>query len=102
MRTGSNSGHPCHLVFGALAVALALLTLSSSALAQRERRAVAPQWRGDIGRFHEHDWGLWRGGHWARTRHDGRLGWWWVVGTNWYFTFIQRPARSPAPWSATV
>lgn len=27
----------------------------------------------------------WYGGRWVQTRHDGRVGWWWVVGTIWYF-----------------
>ncbi|HUN93413.1 MAG TPA: hypothetical protein VMU33_15285, partial [Burkholderiaceae bacterium] len=42
-------------------------------------------WHGDIGRFHEHDWNVWRGGHWIHDRHDGRWGWWWVAGGLWYF-----------------
>jgi hypothetical protein len=36
--------------------------------------------RGDIGRFHEHDIHHWATGHWYHGDHDGRLGWWWVVG----------------------
>ena len=40
---------------------------------------------GDIGRFHEHDWALWRAGGWHHVVHDGRLGWWWVAGGIWYF-----------------
>lgn len=27
----------------------------------------------------------WRGGRWERSWHDGRLGWWWVVGPSWYY-----------------
>jgi hypothetical protein len=42
-------------------------------------------WHGHIERFHEHDWELWRAGRWAHDRHDGRWGWWWVVGPTWYF-----------------
>ena len=48
-------------------------------------RGHEQRWRGDIGRFHEHDLGRWRGGHWYHGRHGGRLGWWWIVGTIWYF-----------------
>lgn len=40
---------------------------------------------GDIRRFREHDMLLWRGGHWYHGPHDGRRGWWWVVGGIWYF-----------------
>jgi hypothetical protein len=43
------------------------------------------RWHGHIERFHEHDWGVWRGGHWRHELHDGRWGWWWTVGPTWYF-----------------
>ena len=43
------------------------------------------RWHGRIERFHDHDWGLWRRGHWAQQYHDGRWGWWWIVGPTWYF-----------------
>ena len=42
-------------------------------------------WRGDIRVFHERDFARWRGGAWHHGRHDGRLGWWWIVGGIWYF-----------------
>ncbi len=42
-------------------------------------------WRGDIHSFHERDFGRWRAGNWHHGRHDGRLGWWWIVGGLWYF-----------------
>lgn len=48
----------------------------------RERREG---WHGEIHRFHEHDWDRWRGGRWYHGRHDGRLGWWWIVAGVWYF-----------------
>jgi hypothetical protein len=44
-----------------------------------------PGWHGDIRRFHERDMMLWNSGHWQRARHNGRIGWWWVVGPSWYF-----------------
>ncbi|MDD5248974.1 MAG: hypothetical protein PHY45_08310 [Rhodocyclaceae bacterium] len=43
-------------------------------------------WRGehgdrrDMGRFHERDVHHWATGHWYHGGHDGRVGWWWVVG----------------------
>jgi len=43
------------------------------------------RWRGHIERFHEHDWDLWREGRWRHEFHDGRWGWWWIVGPTWYF-----------------
>lgn len=97
MKTTSNSRGSRQLMIVTLTVATVFLTLSSTVLAQREHRSRPPQWHGDIGRFHEHDWGLWRGGHWTRARHDGRLGWWWVVGTSWYF-YPAPVYPYPNPW----
>jgi hypothetical protein len=42
-------------------------------------------WHGDLKSFHDHDFDRWRGGGWIHGRHDGRQGWWWVVGPQWYF-----------------
>jgi hypothetical protein len=43
-------------------------------------------WRDrDIQRFREHDFDRWHDGRWFHGRHDGRLGWWWLVGPDWYF-----------------
>lgn len=41
-------------------------------------------WRGGEWR-HEGMSAHWRGGRWERSWHDGRLGWWWVVGPAWYY-----------------
>ena len=82
---------------GALTLSLVLLSLSTAALGQRDRRPLPRQWHGDIARFHERDWPLWRGGHWAHARHDGRLGWWWVAGGLWYF-YPAPIYPYPNPW----
>jgi hypothetical protein len=97
MKCGSQSRHLWRWVVGAVIATTALLTLSSSAQAQREHRDRPPRWHGDIGRFHEHDWGLWRGGHWIHARHGGRMGWWWVVGASWYF-YPSPVYPYPNPW----
>ncbi len=39
----------------------------------------------DIHRFHDRDFDRWRGGHWYHGWHDGRVGWWWLVGPSWYY-----------------
>jgi hypothetical protein len=39
-------------------------------------------WHGDIRHF---DNGRWRGGHWWHGNYSGRLGWWWIVGPDWYW-----------------
>jgi len=80
-------------------LAFSASTLSQPAMAQAEHRRspTHPQWRGDISRFHEHDLDLWRGGRWTQGRHDGRLGWWWVIGNAWYFYPV--PVYPyPNPW----
>lgn len=50
-----------------------------------EMRREGPAFRGEIGRFHEHDWSVWHGGRWEHGYHGDRLGWWWVAGGLWYF-----------------
>jgi hypothetical protein len=70
----------------ALVVILLAPCLVGTGLAQeREHHRDRAEWRGEIGRFHEHDIDLWRGGRWHHGRHEGRLGWWWIVGGVWYF-----------------
>ncbi|HXP97610.1 MAG TPA: hypothetical protein VN809_12915 [Telmatospirillum sp.] len=43
----------------------------------------------DVHRFDRHELGLWRTGGWRHEWHNGRLGWWWLVGGVWYF--YERP-----------
>jgi hypothetical protein len=64
---------------------------------QRLEHRPGPAWHGDIRRFHEHDWNVWRGGHWTHGRHDGRMGWWWVTGGLWYF-YPSPVYPYPSPW----
>lgn len=51
-----------------------------------ERRVVRG-WRGerDIRHFDNRHLPVWRAGTWRHGRHDGRVGWWWVVAGMWYF-----------------
>ena len=59
-----------------------LLVISLPALAQHREG----HWEGrEIHRFGEHDLRIWREGRWHHGRHEGRLGWWWVVAGVWYF-----------------
>jgi hypothetical protein len=39
----------------------------------------------DFATFGPGELGAWRGGLWRHEWHDGRLGWWWIVGGGWYF-----------------
>jgi hypothetical protein len=42
-------------------------------------------WHADFRHFDRHDYRLWRGGVWHRSWHDGRYGWWWIAGGEWFF-----------------
>ena len=53
---------------------------TSAALAQPPHR-----WDGDIHHFQGRDFERWRGGGWFHGLHEGRDGWWWVVGPDFYF-----------------
>jgi hypothetical protein len=76
---------------GAIAILIGLaLTVGTSAADERDHRHGFERgrhegWRGDIHRFHEHDFGHWRAGHWFQGHHFGRFGWWWIVGGVWYY-----------------
>jgi hypothetical protein len=83
-----------------LALTLAALTPSTSAVAQRDRGAGPAHGRGDISRLHQRDRNTWRGGHWNYGRHDGHLGWWWGVGGLWYlYPSPVYPYPYPYPYS---
>ena len=74
----------------ALLAVLTLLPLLGETSAAQERRRderrVEERFRDrDIARFRERDFDVWRRGGWIHGRHDGRLGWWWVVNGTWYF-----------------
>jgi hypothetical protein len=81
------------VVGGLLAVLIATVFTAGPAAAddrghrrdEHERHERQEHWHGDIHHFHEHDYGLWRGGRWHHGMHDGRSGWWWIVGGTWYF-----------------
>lgn len=64
-----------------------ILSIALTALSSAPAWADAPvrhHWSGDIRHFGSHDYPTWRTGNWHHGRHDGRLGWWWVVGGLWY------------------
>ena len=80
---------------GLFVVAFAFCVTS---MAQRPPpRHLAPHWRGDIARFHENDWIIWRGGRWVHAPHGGRIGWWWVAGGQWYL-YPAPVYPYPNPW----
>jgi hypothetical protein len=106
MKLSFHFNRQTRLAWGVLVVTLLLSTLSPSIFAQRERhpvqqhhdrRVAQPHWQGNIARFHERDWHTWRGGQWTHSRHDGRIGWWWVVGSSWYF-YPTPVYPYPSPW----
>lgn len=42
-------------------------------------------WHGDFRHFDRDDYRLWRRGGWQHSWHDGRYGWWWIAGGEWFF-----------------
>ena len=86
-----------------LGVLLGSLLIGASAVADKEKNKNKGEnwpprnWHGDISRFHEQDWPRWSAGHWTHGRHDGRMGWWWVVGPSWYF-YPAPVYPYPSPW----
>lgn len=90
-----------------LAVLLLVPCLSGTGMAEerghhRGREADGRAgWHGEIRRFHEHDIELWRGGRWHHGRHEGRNGWWWIVGSVWYF-YPARVEPYPDPYQPPV
>ncbi len=108
MNIGLGSRNRFRLSLGFLLLGLAALIHSPVALAQHRGGhhgaarghhgvGVAPQRHGNIARFHEHDGGVWRGGHWVHDHHGGRLGWWWVAGGAWYL-YPAPVYPYPNPW----
>jgi len=70
--------------FAALAAILATVLLSI-ALAARSLADPAGNGIVHIASDHHVD------GHWFRGEHNGRYGWWWVVGRDWFA--VDRPAQ---------
>lgn len=79
----------------------------------REHETHERQWhQGNIQQFHINDHPNWRAGNWFQGHHEGRDGWWWIVGNMWYYypravypypdaytppTVIVEPVETPAP-----
>ncbi len=40
-------------------------------------------WHGGWTRGYGYGDGMWRSGNWFHGDHDGRFGWWWIVGPSW-------------------
>ncbi len=72
-----------------LAVAVGSVSVVSTAVARDRFADHGRREHRDSWRSHGHGYGSdgyrWRSGSWRHGWHDGRLGWWWVVGGMWYF-----------------
>jgi hypothetical protein len=66
-----------------VAALASLLVLLPYGLAQAQEHHDRD--RRDFRDFHGHVFEAWRGGRWIHVGHEGRFGWWWVVGDFWYF-----------------
>lgn len=81
----------------ALAAALAGLLTGQADAQLHDRRAPFHRNAGSsVGRMRlpapDHGWRgaplstrRWNGGHWYHGLHNGRMGWWWAVGPDWFF-----------------
>jgi osmotically-inducible protein OsmY len=48
--------------------------------------APHPGWgAGGVDGMRHFNWAYWRGGHWWQGPYRGRVGWWWIVGPDWYW-----------------
>lgn len=73
--------------------ALLLLSLFASPVLADDRRhkrqhgsAWHSDWRDSSGSRHGHDNHRWPSGRWHHGHHEGRSGWWWIVGGVWYLS----------------
>jgi len=64
-----------------IAATAASLLIATDAFAQRYRDFHGRDYR----RFSLEERRFWGAGRWFHDFHDGRLGWWWVVGGVWYY-----------------
>lgn len=89
-----------------LILSLSLLTLMSGLVSPvqadgRHGWKGRHGWGGRIEHFERHDMNRWRGGNWHHGRHNGHLGWWWVVAGIWYF-YPERVYPYPDPYRPSV
>jgi hypothetical protein len=52
----------------------------------------------DRGPFFDFDIDFWRGGFWDHGWHDGRFGWWWTLGPDYYYYYPQPIYPYPDPY----
>jgi hypothetical protein len=67
-------------------IAAAAMTCVLSGPPARAQRGPGGDFHGrDFRSFRPDELRAWRGGAWRHDWHDGRYGWWWVLGGGWYF-----------------
>ena len=71
--------------FGLSALSVGLMALASPAPVAADEHGHHEFHGHDARHFDRHELGLWRGGLWRHEFHNGRMGWWWLVGGVWYF-----------------
>jgi hypothetical protein len=81
---------PNRLSFAALLLAGSAPVCSAPAFAQSppHHGSGSPHFtfaHRDAGHFSPMERRNWTGGHWSRSWHNGRYGWWWFAGGAWYF-----------------
>ena len=82
----------------AVAFGLFILSIGAGPSVADDRGYRNPQWHREWDRrsqhfrpyaapprFHRNDWDRRDRGRWHHGFHAGRTGWWWVIGSSWYF-----------------
>jgi len=72
-------------LFAASLMAAGAVFFAQPSSADRHGDRHREHFRGEIRTFYDHDWSLWKAGHWEHGFHDGSYGWWWLAGEMWYF-----------------
>lgn len=82
-----------------LSVLAAMVPFSAIA----DRKHASPPSFGDSSGFTERDRQIWHHGQWYHVRHDGRLGWWWVVpGVNLWYLYKDPTYPDPNPFTSPI
>lgn len=78
-----------NMLRGFLALAVVVTVILVATFASSDSFAMFPRrgrfFRVDPHHFYVRDFGLWRGGRWFHGEYAGGYGWWWIVGSTWYF-----------------
>lgn len=92
----SNNRRPVALLFSVL------VTMASSPAYAGGKHRSPPSFGNSSG-FTERDRQIWHDGRWYHVKHDGQLGWWWVVpGANRWYLYKGPTYPDPNPFTPPI